>query len=116
MTGSAFLDVATDVVARSGGATAGTAGDWDSWGDRSRVVLGAAEVDVRSAAVADALAEYATAVVSAASQVGRQVSNLGVETTSAAVVIEDTDAESAALLQQHRPTLARPVNSEWVAG
>ncbi|QSB14333.1 hypothetical protein JQS43_23015 [Natronosporangium hydrolyticum] len=122
MESPSYLEVYPDAVMRAGQQTTDTAGAWQTWSTRIRMHVGHTDNAVRSTHISAALDVLAERVVPVAARVGQRVADLGVVTTSAGVVVADSDGVSAELLHQQSgaaagqaSVLSRPIDGSAAA-
>jgi hypothetical protein len=113
-----FLDADTTAVYQAGQNTASTATDWQTWANSAKTDFDVSATAVAEKVVADAVVNYASEWNPKLASVAVQVDALGVNTSSSATTVENSDTESTTYLTQQgnqtetvSTTLSRPVNA-----
>jgi hypothetical protein len=115
---SDYLDVETGAVAQSGRNTEATAGDWSAWASQAETLLRGVAGSAAESTVTGAVESYLSTWNPLFKNAALQAEALGANATSAANVVSNADASSAAALNQQASVvstssthLSRPITS-----
>jgi hypothetical protein len=98
---SNYLDVQYETVVSSGNNTAATESQWSALGSQVRRILGEAVASVRDGTVSGAVEDFGADWNPKIEEIAQRVLALGGNTTTAANIVNNADADSAMLLADH---------------
>jgi uncharacterized protein YukE len=98
---SSYLDVNTEAVANAGGNTAATSSEWRSLGSEVKRILNEATSAVHDAIVGGAVEDFGADWNPKVEQIAARVVALGTNTRTASNIVNNADADSATLLNNH---------------
>lgn len=100
-----YLDVNTEAVVNAGSNTAATSSEWNSLGSQVKRILNEAKAAVQDPTVSNAVEGFGTDWNPKIEQIAQRVVALGGNTRTASNIVNNADAESAALLNGHGATV-----------
>ena len=105
-----FLDVDPETVAAAGSRTAATGGDWSAWAARVETLLRDAAAGAGDAVVTADVEGHVSALNPRLHRLAADAEALGINATSAAYVVVNTDLTAADTLRSTGSCLLRAVN------